>query len=681
METGSHSTDDSSTNNMWYNSWLYSILSTNDKQGSLQLLSADFYSYALLKRFKNLKETALGISRSSINVNPERIKNLINLSKQQLRGVKSNHSQRDYKKDYFESSDYNEPCVTRPSGNRHKFLEGMLQMDPGRCTEAKYSWVFHEFENYVIKLFSIHPTLWSGRRGVFMEDDGAAVNSCLNYVRFYESAMHLLSQKLHHHFYLTVFLLIVLLRNARRLLHHYKTNATFFELTLIMVEGIQLCQNHLYNAFLSDERIFRSPLHEDNYYRVEHEESIKSHNDECNNCKNQISNICKDEKLKLEVDASREGSTVGDEDGSAGPEDSCRSERSALGGYGDFIGAHESTYPRMTKRESHFGPSLDYDKSEIFHLQYLNVVLDCEVAKWIAELCKLARVYCKMGKGPVLLERKYTKLVPDPKGSVIPSLCTAQFTNLSAHRKVKENRATRYKKKRQVQNQEHKKHGLLYHLSSHRHHEEILSRIQSISESISRSLSQSQSASQTSRSSLSQSMLESPNLSQSHSQIRDQTPRELISQSKDLMERFEFSDDPGSSASSDQVTPQSRSVSQGKAAKTASPAKVKEKDPPKPKKRSGKPEVKPKKSKYQKWNLEEVELFIKALNTYGDGKWRHIEQMYFLGKKSQAQLKDKWVNLVKFGHIKKVDIIRENGTIGRIWVPVESPGITDFKAK
>ncbi|UKK02088.2 hypothetical protein MACK_001442 [Theileria orientalis] len=690
METSSHSTDDSSTNNMWYNSRLYSILSMNDKLGSLQLLSADYYSYLLLKRFKYLKEAALGMSRRSSNLNTDKIKHLISLSQQDLTDSQSKYNTKDNIKECSYGSDFNVSYVTRPTVNRHKFLEGIPEIDQARCTEARYSWMFYEFENYVIKLFSIHPTLWSGTRGVFIEDDGSMLNSCLNYIRFYESTMNLLSQKLHHHFYLTVFLLIVLLRNVRRLLHHYKTNSTFFELILIMIEGIHLCQNHLYNTFLSDRRIFRSPLHEKYGDDLEYEEteqkngknrtvpvtlaleSIKSHNDDCNNYKNDISNICKDEKLKLQVDSSREWSMASDDDSATGSDESASDGQMSARGYSDMNGLYESTYPRMTKREDHFSSSLDYDKSEIFHLQYLNVVLDCEIAKWISELCKLAGLYCKVGKQPVLLERKYTKLMPDLKSSVIPSLCTITFTNLSAQRILKA-RGASLKQKHRIQQQEHKRRGTLHHQGKQTHHQQILSRIQSISESISRSLSQSQSISQSSRSSLSHSRHQSPLVSQLESESRDQSPAEYISQRKQRLKRFEYGDDSVSSTSSDHVTPVRKSRSLGKVRKTIKPVEVKTKTSAKKKKRSGKSAEKPKKSKYQKWNLEEVQLFIKALNTYGDGKWRHIEQMYFLGKKSQAQLKDKWVNLVKFGHIKKVEIMRENGTIGSVWVPVESP--------
>ncbi|UKJ90377.2 hypothetical protein MACJ_001310 [Theileria orientalis] len=691
METDSHITYDSSTNNTWYSSWLYSLLSTNDKRGSLQLLSADCYSYLLLKRRKYLKETTLTISRSCIRVNSDKMEHLINLSRHKLTSNKSKYNPLDNIKECFNGWDFNASYVTRPRVTRHTFLEGISQINHWRCTEGIYRWVFYEFEDYVIKLFSIHPTLWSATRGAFLDDDGSVLNSCLNYIRFYESAMHLLSQKLHHHFYLTLFILIVLLRNVRRLLHHFKTNSAFFELILIMVEGIHLCQNHLYNTFMSDERIFRSPLHEKYEDHLSYEEmelknirkhmavtqsleSIKSYNDGCNNYKTDICSICKDEKLKLELDSSREGSMAGDNNRATWSGESARDEELiSLSVDSDLFGLYGTTCPRLTNRQDHFGSSLDYDNSEIFHLQYLNVVLDCEVSKWISELCKLATVYCKVGRGPVLLEKKYTKLVPDSKSSVIPGLCTPGFTNLSVHRSLKHRGAGLYKWKHRIQQRERKRHDSFIHRSKQNLHEEILSRIQSISESISKSLSQSQSLPQSSRSSLSHTPHKSTLLSQSHLHIRDQSPAEYISHSKQLLKRFEYTDDSSSSRSSADVTPVIKSVSLGKEPKTITPVKVKTKTSPRKKKKSGKSAEKPKKSKYQKWNLEEVQLFIKALNTYGDGKWRHIEKMYFLGKKSQAQLKDKWVNLVKFGHIKKVEIIRENGTIGRIWVPVESP--------
>ncbi|XP_026193912.1 angiomotin [Cyclospora cayetanensis] len=54
-----------------------------------------------------------------------------------------------------------------------------------------------------------------------------------------------------------------------------------------------------------------------------------------------------------------------------------------------------------------------------------------------------------------------------------------------------------------------------------------------------------------------------------------------------------------------------------------------------------------------RWSSEETAAFVEAVNLMGAGNWRAIEKAFGqkLGGRTNAQLKDKWQNLVLHGHV------------------------------
>ncbi|KAF5153634.1 Myb-like DNA-binding domain protein [Theileria parva strain Muguga] len=186
---------------------------------------------------------------------------------------------------------------------KHSYLSFFSGLDLFVNSE-RFDEIFSQFENYVIKLFSVHPTVGSTRRGGYIDDD-KAITSMLNYIRSYESSLHLLSQKQGQYFYISLFLLVVLLRNLRRLLHHYRANSTLLELLLILVEGVYLCQNHLYKFFTrSQSHVFQEKMkfydpNEKNYKQLNTKELLKTLNENCNQCRNSIYNTCKTETTQF----------------------------------------------------------------------------------------------------------------------------------------------------------------------------------------------------------------------------------------------------------------------------------------------------------------------------------------------------------------------------------------------
>uniref|UniRef100_A0A3B0MNK1 Myb-like DNA-binding domain containing protein, putative n=1 Tax=Theileria annulata TaxID=5874 RepID=A0A3B0MNK1_THEAN len=416
--------------------------------------------------------------------------------------------------------------------------------------------LFSQFENYVIKLFSVHPTLGSEKRGGCIDEDGSMIGSMLNYIRSYECSLHLLSQKPRNYFYISLFLLIVLLRNMRRLLHHYRPNSTLLELILILVEGIYLCQNHLHSFFHRTNRnilkgdSFKFEQSEGKRNELVNKKLLKSFNESCNRCRNSIYSLCKaesaryydDSKPELKGDkcednkqdtALRSGNSVSDQ-----PDTGRRSEKSTSGevDLSEFETAREDiptfydNISSLTTRCESVDSRLRYELVEISELSGLNLVLDEKVSEWISELCNLSSFYCKLGCEPILLSNPFLKLTLN-SDTVLPKVCKFSFTNLSFDR--------------------------ILHLK----------------------------------------LVDSLFYTQ------------LCSKSPEISLR------------SSQATPL----------------------------------LKPRKSSYSRWSDDEVNLLIRSINRYGTGNWSFIARAYFLGKKSPMQLKDKWANLVRYGHVKQLE--------------------------
>ncbi|CBZ51393.1 conserved hypothetical protein [Neospora caninum Liverpool] len=60
-----------------------------------------------------------------------------------------------------------------------------------------------------------------------------------------------------------------------------------------------------------------------------------------------------------------------------------------------------------------------------------------------------------------------------------------------------------------------------------------------------------------------------------------------------------------------------------------------------------------KKERRLRWTVEETEAFVRGVNEYGVGNWKNISRHYghLLGGRTNMQLKDKWLNLVKHDHV------------------------------
>ncbi|KEP64666.1 UNVERIFIED_CONTAM: Myb family DNA-binding domain-containing protein [Hammondia hammondi] len=60
-----------------------------------------------------------------------------------------------------------------------------------------------------------------------------------------------------------------------------------------------------------------------------------------------------------------------------------------------------------------------------------------------------------------------------------------------------------------------------------------------------------------------------------------------------------------------------------------------------------------KKERRLRWTAEETQIFVRGVNEYGVGNWKRISRHYghLLGGRTNMQLKDKWLNLVKHNHV------------------------------
>lgn len=55
-----------------------------------------------------------------------------------------------------------------------------------------------------------------------------------------------------------------------------------------------------------------------------------------------------------------------------------------------------------------------------------------------------------------------------------------------------------------------------------------------------------------------------------------------------------------------------------------------------------------------RWSQAAVDALIKGVNKYGEGKWKLItyeEYSHVFPTKDNVAIKDKWRNLIKYGHV------------------------------